>query len=182
MNLIKAYEKERLMMRTIGRAVRFNGIDFLPYREDYKKVKEQHVKLSNDRYSKLLIEFCDKVFDELKNFKVTEDISFETAIEEIIGYLALNGKDTIIPKIEEKTFDGVFLMTIFYHDQYINAFRPKQESADSLSYGWNTFKTPNSIISRVRSAYQLNIARNHAMEKYHTDCNISDLKQILMNL
>lgn len=182
MSLIKAYGKERLMMRTIGRAVRFEKIDFLPYRKEYISIREQHIKLGNDKYSELLMKFCDKVFNNLSDFKVMEDISFDIAIEEIIGYIALNGKDNDIPKVYEKNVDGVFLMTLKYHGKYINAFRPKQDSSNALSYGWNTFRTSSPLVPHIKSAYQLNVERNHAVEKYHTDCNISDLKQILLSL
>ena len=183
MSLIKAYNLERVMMRTLGRAVRYESIDFLPYREEYKELKAKHVHLSNDEYGALLSEFSKKVLEELDGYRITDDdITFDSAIEEIIGYFALNGKDEEIPEIQEKTFDGIFLMSITYHGQCINAFRPKDESSAALTYGWNTFKTTQPLVSKVRFACQLNAIRNQAVEKYHVDCNMTDLIQILTHL
>lgn len=180
MSLIKAYKQERLMIRALGNAA-MNGVDFSPYRKKYAEIKEKHVNLDSDAFANLLMQFSNETLDELESYKVS-DITFYTAIYEILGYIALNGKDLEVPKVMTKTFDGVFLMSIIYHKKCVNAFRDKRESENALSYGWNAFQTQKPLVPLARSAAQLDVARNQTLEKYHVDCNVEDLKKIIINL
>ena len=179
MSLIQAYNKERLMMRTIGRASQ-NGIDFMPYRSEYKALQQKHLQLGDARYASELLSFCNKVFDELSMYNSSDDINFETAIAELIGHFALNGKDAKIPMICGSRVENMYMMQISYHGMHVIAYRPFNQSHIALSYGWSAFRTEKE--QSIKTSEQLVQLRIHAIEQYYVDCNIADLKHILTNL
>lgn len=179
MSLIEAYKKERLMMRTVGRASQ-SGVDFMPYRSEYKALQQKHLELGDTRYASELSSFCDKVIDELSMYTSSDDINFKTAIAELAGHFALNGKDANIPMICGRRVDNMYMMQISYHGKHVIAYRPFNQSHIALSYGWSAFRTEKE--QSVKTDGQLVQLRVHAIEQYYVDCNIADLKHILTNL